>query len=105
LLVYCDDGRINIDNNPVENAIRPFAVGRKNWLFSDTQDGARANANLYSLVETARANRLNAYAYLKWIFTQLPEAEAATAEQIDALLPWNVEDDDMTRMMTVPNLT
>lgn len=102
LLVYCDDGRINIDNNPVENAIRPFAVGRRNWLFCDTQDGARASANLYSLVETARANQINPYAYLKWIFKQLPQA--ATAEQIDALLPWHVNPDDMMNMMTVPTL-
>ena len=102
LLVYCDDGRINIDNNPVENAIRPFAVGRKNWLFSDTQDGARASANLYSLVETARANHVNPYAYLKWIFKALPQA--ATPEQIDALLPWNVSHEDMNGMLVVPKL-
>lgn len=102
LLVYCDDGRINIDNNPVENAIRPFAVGRRNWLFSDTQDGARASANLYSLVETARANKLSAYAYLKWVFKQLPQAN--TEQQIEALLPWNVDHDNLAAMMTVPTL-
>jgi transposase len=56
--LYCEDGRLSIDNNAVENAIRPFAIGQKNWLVSDTQAGATASANLYSLVETAKSNRL-----------------------------------------------
>lgn len=89
LIVYLDDGRLNIDNNLVENAIRPFAIGRKNWLFSDSQGGARASANLYSLIETAKANSLNDYAYLKYVFAELPKAHMGQA--IEDLLPWRVD--------------
>ena len=56
LIRYCDDGRISIDNNAIENKIRPFAVGTKNWLFSASQAGVNASAHLYSLIETAKAN-------------------------------------------------
>ena len=73
----------------VENAIRPFTIGRKNWLFSDTQHGAKASAYLYSLIETAKANRLNDYAYLKVVFAQLPAA--TTDQEVSALLPWNID--------------
>lgn len=86
---FLDDGRLEIDNNRAENAIRPFAVGRRAWLFSATVEGATASANLYSLVETAKANRLEPYAYLRHILTELPKA--TTVEAIEALLPWNVE--------------
>ncbi|WP_344799381.1 IS66 family transposase, partial [Litoribacillus peritrichatus] len=58
LTVYTEDGRLNIDNNPVENAIRPFAIGRKNWMFSNSQQGANASAMMYSIIETAKANKL-----------------------------------------------
>jgi len=88
LIVYCDDGRLEIDNNGVENKIRPFAVGKKNWLFSASQSGAKASANLYSLIETAKAHGLNEYDYLKWVFTKLPAA--TTVESIEMLLPWNI---------------
>ena len=74
LIRYLDDGEYPIDNNPIENSIRPFAIGRKNWMFSNSQAGAKASANLYSLVETAKANGLNPYDYLRWVFTQLPNA-------------------------------
>ena len=89
LIRYLDDGRIELDNNLCENAIRPFVMGRKAWLFSDTQAGADASARLYSLIETARANGLEPYAYLRHVFTELPKA--VTAEDIEALLPWNVD--------------
>ncbi|MFT5421282.1 MAG: transposase [Candidatus Endobugula sp.] len=59
LVAYLDDGRRPIDNNRAENSIRPFVIGRKNWLFSNSQAGAHASANLYSLIETAKANSLN----------------------------------------------
>ncbi len=88
LQVYITDGRLNIDNNPVENAIRPFAVGRKNWMFSDTQAGARASALLYSLIETAKANNLEPYAYLKMLLERLPQA--LSLEDYEALLPWKI---------------
>lgn len=89
LMRYTEDGRVHIDNNFVENKIRPFAVGRKRWLFSDTVEGAKASANLYSLVETAKANDLNPYEYLKLLFDQLPRA--TSLEDIERLLPWNVK--------------
>ena len=85
LTVYTEDGRLNIDNNLCENAIRPFVIGRKNSLFSDTVSGAKASANLYSLIETAKANGIEPYAWLKQVFTELPKA--TTVEEIEALLP------------------
>ena len=88
LTVYTEDGRLNIDNNPAENAIRPFVIDRKNWLFSASVKGAKASANLYSLIKTAKANGLEPYDYLKLVFTQLPQAKSL--EEIEALLPWNV---------------
>jgi transposase len=88
LIRVLDDGRIEIDNNQCENAIRPFVMGRKAWLFSDTPAGADASARLYSLIETAKANGVEPYAYLRHVFTQLPKA--TTADDIEALLPWNV---------------
>ena len=89
LVRYLDDGRIEIDNNGAENAIRPFVIGRKNWLFSDTPAGATASANLYSLVETAKANGHEPYAYLRHIFKELPAA--SSADDYEALLPWKLE--------------
>ena len=77
---------MEIDNNLAENAIRPFVIGRKNWMFSDSVHGVKASANLYSLVESAKANGLEPYQYLKQVFTALPQAE--TVEDIESLLPW-----------------
>lgn len=88
LIGYLGDGRYPIDNNRAENAIRPFVIGRKNWLFSAIQNGAKASANLYSLIETAKANQLEPYGYLKQVFTQLPNAK--TIEDVDQLVPWHV---------------
>jgi len=89
LIRYLDDGRLEIDNNAAENAIRPFVVGRKNWLFSDSVKGVKASANLYSLIETAKANGLEPYAYLRYLFTELPKADTVAA--IEALLPGNLD--------------
>jgi transposase len=88
LINYMQSGDYPIDNNAAENAIRPFVIGRKNWLFSASQQGATASANLYGLIETAKANGLEPYAYLKRVFTKLPNA--TTLEQIENLLPWNL---------------
>ena len=86
--MYTQDGRLSIDNNPAENAIRPFVVGRKNWLFSASVEGGKSSANLYSLIETAKANGLEPYRYLRYVFTELPKA--TSVEQVEDLLPWNV---------------
>lgn len=88
LIGYLNDGRYPIDNNPVENAIRPFAIGRKNWLFSASVGGAKASANLYSLIETAKANGLEPYAYLKRVFSELPNAKGF--DDVDKLLPRSI---------------
>ena len=88
LVGYIEDGNLSIDNNMAENAIRPFVVGRKNWLFSGTPEGAEASALLYSLIETAKANKLEPWAYLRYIFDRLPLA--VTLEDFEALLPWNM---------------
>ena len=86
LIGYVEDGQLAIDTNLAENAIRPFALGRRNWLFADTVKGAKASAALYSLVSTARANGLEPYAYLRRLFAELPKAK--TVEEIEALLPF-----------------
>jgi transposase len=72
LIRYLDSHLLTPDNNTVENAIRPFVVGRKNWLFSNTPRGAHASAVIYSLVESAKANKLEPYDYLRYLFTLLP---------------------------------
>jgi len=88
LIRYLDDGRVEVDNNLCENAIRPFVMGRKAWLFSDTPAGAHASARLYSLIETAKASGLEPYAYLEHVFAELPAM--TTVAEIETLLPWNV---------------
>jgi transposase len=88
LIRYTENGAWPIDNNLAENSIRAFVVGRKNWLFAATAQGAKASANLYSLVETAKANDIEPSAYLKTVFTLLPQAK--TVEDVEALLPWNI---------------
>jgi len=80
------DGRLELSNNLVENAIRPFAVGRKNWLFCTSEKGAKASAAFYSIIETAKANNLKPYEYLKFLFEQMPNTPI---EQYDSLLPWS----------------
>ena len=89
LVGYCERGDLKISNALAENAIRPFAIGRKNWLFADTRKGAEASAACYSLIETAKANNLDPQAYIKYILDHI--ATADTLEKLEALLPWNVE--------------
>ena len=85
---YCDDGRLLISNALAENAIRPFAVGRRNWLFADTARGAKASATCFSLIETAKANGLEPLSYIEYVLRHIGEAD--TVEKLDTLLPWNV---------------
>ena len=87
LVRYAEGGYLPIDNNAAERAIRPFVIGRKNWLFSDTPKGATASAQLYSLVETAKANGQEPYAWLRHALERLPQA--TSVEDFEALLPWN----------------
>ena len=85
---YVEDGRYSIDNNGQENAIRPFCVGRRNWLFADTVAGANASANLYSLLQTCQVNGIDGYRYLCALLIALPKA--TTADDYAALLPWRI---------------
>ena len=89
LIGYCERGDLMISNIMAENAIRPFAIGRKNWLFADTPKGAEASAACYSLIETAKANNLDSHAYIEHILAHI--AVADTLEKLEALLPWNVK--------------
>ena len=86
LVRYIEDGRLEIDTNLAENASRPFARGRRAWLFADTVSGAKASATFFSLVETAKANGLEPYAYLRGLFERLPHAK--TVADYEALLPF-----------------
>lgn len=89
LIGYCQRGDLKISNALAENAIRPFAVGRKNWLFADTSHGARASAAWYSLIETAKLHQLNPLAYIEHLLNNIVAAD--TADKLDQLLAWNVQ--------------
>jgi len=93
LTTFLEDGHIEIDNNTAENAIRPFVVGRKGWLFSGSPRGAHASATLYTLVESAKANQLEPWAYLNYLFERLPAAKSEQA--LLALLPQNLTMEDL----------
>ena len=93
LLVFLDHPNMTPDNNLAENAIRPFVIGRKNWLFAGTPDGAKASAGLYSLIETAKANKLEPYKYLRYLFEKIPFSESE--KDFRALLPMNLEQEQL----------
>ncbi len=84
---YIEAGFLPIDNIAAERAIRPFAIGRKAWLFSDTPKGATASAQFYSLAETAKLNSQEPYTWLRHVLERLPPA--TSVEDYEALLPWN----------------
>lgn len=87
---YLLDGRCSISNNAAENSIRPFTVGRKNWLFSDTPKGASASAAVYSIVETAKANGLDVYTYLEYLLLYMPDTDWQNhPENLENLMPWS----------------
>lgn len=92
---YLKDGRIRMDNNLTENAIRPFVVGRKNWLFSGNVDGARASATIFTLIENAKANGLEPYWYLRHLFERLPLAK--NEEELRVLLPQYINQSELPR--------
>lgn len=89
LMAYLDHGEVPISNNLAENAIRPFTLGRKNWLFCDTPKGAEASAIVYSLVESAKANGVEPFAYLQHVLVQLPYlGKTHSHEELETLMPW-----------------
>ena len=90
LMIYLEDGRCSLSNNLSENAIRPITVGRKNWLFCDSVDGANASAICFTMIEMARAYDLNVYKYLNFLLEKRPNARTAQKE-LEKLALWNEE--------------
>ena len=96
LVRYLDEPVVGMDNNLAENAIRPFVIGRKNWLFFDQPEGAEAGAKLYSLIETAKANQLEPYSYLLYIFSKLPHIMTDDKKELEKLLPYTLTQEILT---------
>lgn len=88
LIIFLDDRRLEIDNNRSERSIKPFVIGRKDWLFSNTPKGAKASAICLSIIETAKENGLNPFAYLTHLFETLPNVYIKGPAVVDTLLPW-----------------
>jgi hypothetical protein len=88
MMTYLEDAHCSLSNNLSENSIRPVVLGRKNWLFSDTQDGANASMTVFSMVETAKANGLDPQKYLLFLLDQRPSVEM-TDDELDQLMPWS----------------
>ncbi|MDO0824401.1 IS66 family transposase [Desulfosporosinus nitroreducens] len=98
LRTFLEDGRIELSNNRAENAIRPFVVGRRGWLFADTKKGAQASAVVYSIVETAKANKLNTYMYLVHLLSKMPGLDFKTDPSLlEDLTPWSQKLPDYCR--------
>lgn len=89
LVVFLEDGHLEIDNNRAERSIRPFVIGRRNWTFSNTPRGAKASAIIYSIVETAKENGLIPFIYLTYLFELLPNIDTKDTNVLDQLLPWS----------------
>lgn len=100
LTAFMLDGRLEISNNRAERAIKPFVIGRKNFLFSKSPKGATASAIVYSVIETAKANNLNTFYYLTYLFEKLPNIDLENMEELDQLLPWS---DSIPEVCKVPN--
>ena len=92
LRAFLNNGEVEISNNFAENAIRPFVIGRKNWLFSDTVKGAKSSAIVYSLIETAKANGVEPYSYLALVLTDMQYmGKPFSNEELESLMPWSEE--------------
>jgi transposase len=103
LIVFLQDGRLELDNNRSERSIKPFVIGRKNWLFANTPRGAQASATIYSVIETAKENDLNPMAYLTYLFEQLPQIDdLKNVEELDKFLPWSDSIPSSCRMAKKP---
>lgn len=89
LRFYLEDGRVEISNNRAENSIRPFCVGRRNWLFSNSIKGAEASASIYSLIETAKVNQLKPYDYFEYLLTALTEIDINDDKELEKIMPWS----------------
>ena len=90
---YLEDGRLELSNNRAERSIKPFGMGRKNWLFANTPGGAQASAVIYSLIETAKENSLDPYRYLLWILQTAPQLSETNKAWAESLLPANAPEE------------
>ena len=103
LKVFLDNGIVPIDNSATERAIRPFTVGRKNWMMIATESGAKASAMLYSIVETCKANRVKIFDYFSYLLTELPKHENdVDTDYLDSLLPWSEDLPDSCKLTEKP---
>lgn len=89
LVEFMSDGRLELSNNLAERSIRPIVIGRRNWLFCNTPRGATASALIYSIIETAKENGLNPFAYLCHVFEQMPNTDLSNADAVARLLPYS----------------
>ena len=92
LIRFLEDGRLEISNNRAERSVKPFVMGRKNWLFANTEGGAQSSAMIYSLIETVKENGLDPYRYLTWLLTNAPILAVEDKEWAAKLLPSNAPD-------------
>lgn len=102
LMRYLDDGRLEIDNNRSERAIKPFVIGRKNWLFHGNDIGAKAGGILFSLIETCKHHHIDPFSWLKYVLTHIRDAH--TIEQLEPLLPYNINPKLLADLRSIPNL-
>lgn len=99
---YLEDGRLDIDNNLTERSIKPFVIGRKNWLFHGNDIGAKAGSILYSLIETCKYHNVDPFSWLKFTLTYIQQAN--TLEKLEQLLPFNIGTELLADMRNIPNL-
>lgn len=102
LNTYLYDGRLEIDNNRAERSIKPFVIGRKNWLFHGNDIGARAGSILFSLIETCKQNQVEVFSWLKYVLSNIHQAH--TMELLEQLLPYNINRALLNDMRTIPEL-
>ena len=93
LIRVLEDGRLELSNNRAERSIKPFVIGRKNWLFANTPGGAQASAMIYSLIETAKENGLDPYRYLLWVLRNAPQLSETDEAWAEKLLPANAPEE------------
>lgn len=102
LNIFLFDGRLELDNNLGERTIKPFVIGRKNWLFHGNDLGAKAGSILFSLIETCKQNKIETFSWFKYVLTHI--RQASTLEQMEHLLPYNIDPSLLTDMRSLPNL-
>jgi len=102
LNIFLFDGRLELDNNLSERTIKPFVIGRKNWLFHGNDLGAKSGSILFSLIETCKQNKIETFSWFKYVLTHI--RQASTLEQLEQLLPYNIDPSLLTDMRSLPNL-